>query len=160
MALPTNLAAKIKSIPMDPTALATEPELSYLLSFAHHRTRRPTQPSHMTRSTPLRGRPRRRRWRITPSRTSRTRRTISCKRRPRAATRRAVASWSAASAAASSSSTPAPPPTSPPLPSASSPKSGTRPNASSSSSRTRRRSASRPSRAITRSAGPTPSANS
>lgn len=34
MALPTNLAAKLKSIPMDPTALATDLELAYLLSFS------------------------------------------------------------------------------------------------------------------------------
>jgi hypothetical protein len=43
MALPTNLAAKIKSIPMDPSVLATNPELAYLLSFASHRTRLSTQ---------------------------------------------------------------------------------------------------------------------
>jgi hypothetical protein len=34
MALPTNLVAKIKAIPMDPSVLATTPELSYLLSFS------------------------------------------------------------------------------------------------------------------------------
>lgn len=38
MALPTNLAAKIKAIPMDPTVLATDLELAYLLSFVQHST--------------------------------------------------------------------------------------------------------------------------
>lgn len=47
MAQPTNLAAKIKSIPMDPSVLATDPELAYLLSFATHRTYSHTQPSLM-----------------------------------------------------------------------------------------------------------------
>lgn len=36
MALPTNLAAKIKAIPMDPAVLATDLELSYLLSFSQN----------------------------------------------------------------------------------------------------------------------------
>jgi len=34
MTLPTNLAAKIKAIPMDPAVLASDPELAYILSFS------------------------------------------------------------------------------------------------------------------------------
>ena len=37
MALPTNLAARFKSVPMDPTVLATDLELAYFLSFTNHR---------------------------------------------------------------------------------------------------------------------------
>lgn len=48
MALPTNLAAKIKSLPMDPTVLATNLELAYLLSFAAHRNHAINQLSLMT----------------------------------------------------------------------------------------------------------------
>lgn len=36
MTLPTNLAAKIKAIPMDPSVLANDPELAYILSFSQH----------------------------------------------------------------------------------------------------------------------------
>lgn len=53
MALPTNLAAKIKSIPMDPSVLATNPELAYLLSFASHRTCLTTQLSLTIPSTSI-----------------------------------------------------------------------------------------------------------
>jgi len=42
MALPTNLAAKIKAIPMDPTIMATDLELAYLLSFSQQSTFIPT----------------------------------------------------------------------------------------------------------------------
>ena len=38
MALPPYLAEKLKAIPMDPTVLATDLELSYLLSFTNNRT--------------------------------------------------------------------------------------------------------------------------
>lgn len=34
MTLPTNLATKLKAIPMDPASLAIHPELAYLLSFS------------------------------------------------------------------------------------------------------------------------------
>jgi hypothetical protein len=37
MALPNALAAHIKSIPMDPVAIANDLELAYLLSFASNR---------------------------------------------------------------------------------------------------------------------------
>jgi len=36
MALPTNLSAKLKAVPMDPVALASDLELAYTLSFAQH----------------------------------------------------------------------------------------------------------------------------
>ena len=51
MALPTNLAAKLKSIPMDPTVLATDLELAYLLSFSQHRTSILMQPLPASPST-------------------------------------------------------------------------------------------------------------
>ena len=38
MALSPYLAEKLKSIPMDPSVLATDLELAYLLSFASHST--------------------------------------------------------------------------------------------------------------------------
>lgn len=38
MSLPQQLAAKIKSIPMDPLALANNVELAYMLSFSNHST--------------------------------------------------------------------------------------------------------------------------
>jgi hypothetical protein len=37
MALPNVLAARIKSIPMDPVAIANDLELAYLLSFTSFR---------------------------------------------------------------------------------------------------------------------------
>lgn len=37
MSLPPPLAAKIKSIPMDPLALANNVELAYMLSFSNYR---------------------------------------------------------------------------------------------------------------------------
>lgn len=55
MALPTNLAAKIKSIPMDPTILAANPELAYILSFSNHSTSIPTQLSLTTPSISILG---------------------------------------------------------------------------------------------------------
>jgi len=48
MALPTNLAAKIKAIPIDPTVISTNLELAYLLSFSQHSNHHTTQPSPMT----------------------------------------------------------------------------------------------------------------
>jgi len=36
MALPTNLSAKLKAVPMDPIALASDLELAYTLSFVQH----------------------------------------------------------------------------------------------------------------------------
>lgn len=38
MSLPPQLAAKIKSIPMDPLALANNMELAYMLSFSSYST--------------------------------------------------------------------------------------------------------------------------
>ena len=38
MSLPNQLAAKIKSIPMDPLALANNMELAYMLSFENYST--------------------------------------------------------------------------------------------------------------------------
>lgn len=38
MSLPQPLAAKIKSIPMDPLALANNVELAYMLSFSNYST--------------------------------------------------------------------------------------------------------------------------
>ena len=37
MTLPTNLASKVKTIPMDPASLAVHPELAYLTSFSQQR---------------------------------------------------------------------------------------------------------------------------
>ena len=53
MALPTNLAARVKNLPMDPSVMATELETAYLLSYQHHRTPSPTQPPPMTPSTAI-----------------------------------------------------------------------------------------------------------
>lgn len=47
MALPTNLASKIKSVPMDPTVMASELELGYLLSFSQNSTYESIQTSLM-----------------------------------------------------------------------------------------------------------------
>jgi hypothetical protein len=48
MALPTNLSAKLKAVPMDPVALATDLELAYTLSFSQHSNTTITKTSHMT----------------------------------------------------------------------------------------------------------------
>jgi len=77
MALPTNLATKLKSIPMDPTALATDLELAYLLSFAQHRTYLVTQPSPASRSTYILVNPTIRLWNTTSMPSSRIKYTSS-----------------------------------------------------------------------------------
>ena len=48
MALPPYLAEKLKSVPMDPTVLATDLELAYLLSFASNSNSSFTQKCLMT----------------------------------------------------------------------------------------------------------------
>lgn len=53
MTLPTNLATKLKAIPMDPASLAIHPELAYLLSFSQQRTSIIIKLLLMSPSTPI-----------------------------------------------------------------------------------------------------------